>query len=216
METPVDSEGTEAEWSSEVGCTWRNRTPSENERTLLLTGMARSGTSFLASSIGHLGVPLGRYEGDRVSGHGEHVPLRQAFTDRDEASFERLVSEFNREHSTWAWKLPALRTDLEWAAKRVRNPCYVIVFREPLSVSLRKISNGRAPDLRRLFRKVFEEYDALLEFALGTKQPVLLVSYDKALRQFDEWLAALASFAGVATYDAATIREKVRRDGAEY
>jgi hypothetical protein len=216
METPTNSGDADAPWLSGVGCTWRNRTPTEVERTLLLTGMARGGTSFVASSIAHLGVPLGRHEGDAVSEQGEHVLLRQAFKDRDEMAFERLVGEFDREHATWAWKLPALRKDLEWASRRVRNPCYVIVFREPLSVSLRKISNGRAPDLRRMFRKIFDEYDALLEFALGTKRPVLLVSYDKALRQFDEWLSALASFAGVASYDAASIREKVRRDGAAY
>lgn len=190
--------------------------PTEEKRTLLITGVPRSGTSFLASVVGRLGVPQSRGPGDKVSGHGEHVGLRDAFGGRRDAEFRSIVAEFDAAHPTWAWKLPAMKADLDWVADRVRNPCFVFTFKEPLSVAMRKVSTGHDTDLEENFNKIFEGYVRLLQFARATPRPVLLVSYDKALRQFDECVAAVARFAGVPEWDLDEVERGVREDESRY
>lgn len=199
-------------------CFWLNPAgnPTQAQRTVLMTGMARSGTSFIGSVIGRLGVVCRRNAQDKVSGHWEHVDLRDAFKTTDAAEFERIISEFNQVSDIWAWKLPSLRTNFDWVISRIRNPCFIISFKEPLSMAMRKISTGHADNLERHFRKIFREYQELIEFACSTDHPVLLVSYDKALRNMDECIAALAKFSGVESYDAATVKMGVEEDARRY
>lgn len=190
--------------------------PSEGQRTLLITGVPRSGTSFLASVVERLGIPLGRDARDKVSGHGEHVALRDAFGGRRDAEFRAIVAGFDAAHATWAWKLPAMKADLDWVTDRVRNPCFVFTFKEPLSVAMRKVSTGHVDDLEESFRKIFEGYGRLLAFARATPRPVLLVSYDKAMRQLDECIAAVARLGGVSDWDPAEVARGVREDALRY
>src|SRR5579862_3374773 len=51
-------------------CYWVNAAgfPTEAKRTIVMTGVARTGTSFIGAVAGRLGVPQGRDENDRVSG----------------------------------------------------------------------------------------------------------------------------------------------------
>lgn len=210
-----DPDGNQA---TELPCFQLNHVgyPVEPQRTLLLTGVARSGTSFAASVAGRLGVPFLRSGRDKVSGHWEHPDLRSAFTERDEAAFTSIVEEFNSAHSIWGWKLPSLRTDFDWVVSRIRNPCFVFTFKEPLSMAIRKISKGHADNLERHFRKIFREYDHLLQFAGATNRPVLLLSYDKSLRNLDECIGEVAKFGGVDSYDFAAVKKKVAEDALRY
>ena len=68
--------------------------PAEPQRTLLLTGVARSGTSFAGAVAGALGVPFGRHERDKVSGHWEHVALRAALDDFRALPVEAFLDKY--------------------------------------------------------------------------------------------------------------------------
>ncbi|MCW5733905.1 MAG: hypothetical protein KIS73_07265 [Enhydrobacter sp.] len=199
-------------------CFWLNPAgfPTERQRTLVMTGVARSGTSFIGSVAGQLGIPHARTSDDRVSGHWEHYALRVAFKEKNEEEFASIVSEFNQSYDIWGWKLPSLRTDFEWVMRHVRNPCFVITFKEPLSMAMRKISTGHQDNVGRHFKRIFSDYQQLVEFATTSKRPVMLVSYDKALRQLDECIAAIAKFGGVERYDPEAVKAGIADDATRY
>lgn len=190
--------------------------PVESQRTIIMTGVARSGTSFIGSIFGNLGVPMARSETDVVSGHWENLALREALVERRYDDLERMIGEFNSQYDTWAWKAPAIRNDLKSILKYVRNPCFVFVFKEPLSVAMRKIERNHQADFVKHFRRMFQAYSQLVEFAQETERPCMLVSFDKAAKNTEDTVRSFARYAGVSDYDVASVIEKTRADGRNY
>jgi hypothetical protein len=190
--------------------------PTEKKRTIIMTGVARSGTSFVGSVFGNLGVPMARSEDDAVSGHWENLELRRALVERRYADLERIIGEFDSQYDTWAWKAPAIRNDFEAILKYVRNPCFVFVFKEPLSVAMRKIERNHQADFVKHFRRMFQAYSGLVEFAQETDRPCMLVSFDRAVKNTETTVKNFARFAGVTDYDVASVVEKIRTDGQNY
>jgi len=199
-------------------CFWLNHAgfPTEQQRTIVMTGVARSGTSFVGSVCGRLGVPHGRDEADRVSGHWEHYGLRVAFKAKNEDELRRIVIEFNGAHEVWGWKLPSLRTNLDLVLNMIRNPCFIFTFKEPLSMAMRKIATGHNARISRHFKRIFADNIGLVEFAESTRRPVMLVSYDRALRRLDECIAAIARFSGVTHYDLNVVKAGIEEDARRY
>jgi hypothetical protein len=208
----------ETELRPEPPCYWLNRAgwPAAPQRTIIMTGVARSGTSFLSSVLLHLGLPMKRGESDQLSGHAEHVPLREALAAKDHPRLTSIVAEFDQRFDIWGWKAPGIRTDFETVVATVRNPCFVFVFKEPLSVAMRKVDRGREPEIDRLFRKTVKAYVELVDYAAASPHPCMLVSYDRATKRIDECIGALAAFAGIARYDPEAVRQAVSGDGDQY
>jgi len=190
--------------------------PVESQRTIIMTGVARSGTSFIGSIFGNLGVPMARSETDVVSGHWENLALREALVEKRYDDLQRMIGEFDSQHDIWAWKAPAIRNDLEAILKYVRNPCFVFVFKEPLSVAMRKIERNHQADFVKHFRRMFQAYSLLVEFAQQTERPCMLVSFDKAAKNTEATVRSFARYAGVSDYDVASVIEKTRADGRNY
>lgn len=190
--------------------------PVEKQRTIIMTGVARSGTSFIGSIFGNLGVPMARSEDDVVSGHWENLELRRALVERRYDDLQRMIGEFDSQYDTWAWKAPAIRNDLKAILKYVRNPCFVFVFKEPLSVAMRKIERNHQEDFVKHFRRMFQAYSGLVEFAQETDRPCMLVSFDKAAKNAEDTVKSFARYAGVTDYDLASVIEKTRADGRNY
>jgi hypothetical protein len=193
-----------------------NGIPAEQQRTIVMTGMARTGTSFVASVFGHLGVPMRLHDRDKVSGHWEHIAMREALVEEDHETLDRLFSEFNAKYDTWAWKAPAIRLELEMLEKKLRNPCFVFVFKEPLSVAMRKIDRGAKADVARHFKRIFESYMGMVQFAQETSRPCMLVSFDRAVKKGAATVKAFAEFAGVQEYDVEKVLAGVKQDEQNY
>ncbi len=199
-------------------CFWLNRPsfPTTPQRTIVMTGAARTGTSFVSSVFARLGLPMGRNGRDLVSGHFEHVSLREALVAGEHSRLKEIIAEFDARFDVWGWKAPAIRKDFETVAKLIRNPCFVFVSKEPLSVALRKIELGRKANLFRLFNRITQDYIELVEYAQASPHPCMLVSYDRALQRIDECIAAFAAYAGITTYDSTAVQQAVTADGARY
>lgn len=194
----------------------RGSFPEERQRTIIMTGVARSGTSFIGSVFGNLGVPMARSETDVVSGHWENLALREALVERRYDDLQRMIGEFNSQYDVWAWKAPAIRNDLKAILKYVRNPCFVFVFKEPLSVAMRKIERNHQEDFVKHFRRMFQAYSAMVEFAQETDRPCMLVSFDRSAKNTEDTVRNFARYAGVSDYDMAEVIEKTRADGRNY
>jgi len=160
------------------------------EKTIVVLGLARGGTSMIAGALHHLGVYMGdpfnniTYE-DRVLS-----PLVEA--GRTEQVKDLIITR-NDQYPIWGWKRPSSLHFIGELERFFRNPVYVVVFRDILSIASRnKIS--MLTDLIQNMRQSTNQYADLVKFIERSKAPCMLVSYDKALANSKTFVRELAGF----------------------
>lgn len=164
----------------------------EKEKTIVVVGVARGGTSIVAGSLKHLGLFMGNAS-DPVF---EDTRLSLAFEKQSKEKFEAVIADYNNKHELWAWKRPSSLNDLPRIAKKLRNPHFVFVFRDLLSVANRnKISmkHGVVGSLE----AAFNDYKKIVRFIKKTAHPALLISSEKAVKHKQAFIDSLIQFTGI-------------------
>jgi hypothetical protein len=183
-------------------------------RAVLLTGNPRGGTTFVASVAHHLGIPLGksqpRYE-DRK--------LRQLLIgdEPNHAKLAETIREREANSALWGWKLPGIVQHFDLVDSMVQRPIYVIVFKDPLSIAMRKFNRG---DQRLVggLQSALLYAQRMVNFIATTERECVLVSFEKAVRKQGDFIRTLASLTGIEVDDArvAEIEAAVRHDSFLY
>jgi hypothetical protein len=209
-----------AEGRTEFGGAWVINPPPEvhRKRAIIITGGARGGTSFAASAVANLGIPFtagGERTSRELNSRYEHQDLITVFQNRDEAGLAEIRDRFDDLHEVWAWKLPAIRYDLDLAAKIHPNPYFVFIFKEPVSVGFRK-NNLRGANVLTAMQDLLNGYKNMVDFSATSKQPVLMIGYDSAMANLDEFVTELAQFTGVTIGDRKKVVEAILEDGQRY
>jgi len=204
------SSGAEALYNR--GCWVMRPARDVEEKTLVVLGAARGGTSMIAGALHRLGVPMA----ERTGVVYEDVPLSEAVEKGDLEALERLIAERNARHPVWGWKRPSsLRFRERWIG-RFRNPHYVAVFRDLFAIANRNRLSMQSEVLQNM-RHSQEHFGLLLDFLQADAAPVLLVSYEKAMAHPEHFVGALREFVG--TGDAAQVQAALRSieaDSATY
>ncbi|MGB5468627.1 MAG: sulfotransferase [Sedimenticolaceae bacterium] len=170
-------------------------TPSTDSRrrTLVVMGLARSGTSMIAGCLHELGIFMGDQAPPPVY---EDMAMSAAVEAGDIATVQRIVRQYNRQHAIWGWKRPASLHHIADLHATLRDPHYVVVFRDLFAIANRnRISMGA--NLLANMQRSADEYRQLLNFLERLRAPCLLVSYEKALRHKEAFVDTLCGFAGL-------------------
>ena len=165
--------------------------PNEEESTLLVIGLARSGTSILAGALRRLGLFMGDSAGDRPS--NEDGPLRDLVLAKDWDSADELIARYNRSHKKWGTKIPGLVDQMEQAHSSFRNPRYIIIFRDVFSVANRDRISMRLDLLGGISRSI-EQYRKICDFLVKNNPDCLMVSFDTALNDKEVLIEELVAF----------------------
>ena len=163
------------------------------DRTLIVLGVARSGTTMVAGALHQLGVDM--MAGQRPNPVYEDVELGEAMEARDARLLSRLIAARNARAPVWGWKRPSALAHIARLERQFRNPHYVVVFRDLLAIANRNRISVRA-DLLENLDETLAQYRALLGFVRRTQRPLLLVSYEKAMTDRDGFLDALVDYIG--------------------
>lgn len=168
--------------------------PGEPEpATYVVLGLARSGTSMIARCLHALGVPMG----DKLSAVYEDVVVSRAMEGGTLEQVREVVAQRNAQHPRWGFKRPAAIHFIERYERELRNPRYIVVFRDVLAIANRnRISIEQ--DLLQGLRTAAQEYQTLVELVSALRRPTLLVSYEKALLEPEAFVEAMAAFTGTA------------------
>ena len=125
--------------------------PADPQKTVVITGSPRGGTSLAASLVAGLGLPFhGTTENDgraRTSPRYEHPGFVGSWK-QDRARYAQTAREMDAQFETWAVKHPRAIDDLAAAASAFRNPHFIFMFKEPLSVALRTSGLGGGDAVR--------------------------------------------------------------------
>ncbi len=152
---------------------------AKREKTIVITGPSRSGTTMMAQIVKTLGIHLG----DTVDVNLlEDIEIRNATQKGDVARISEIIQERNQSHAVWGWKYPGSLEHLSGFAAALRNPHFIFTFRDPIATTVRN----------QLYEQVGLNLidtveDALNYMKLATgwirdhAHPAIGVSYEKAL-----------------------------------
>ncbi|MDZ7808846.1 MAG: hypothetical protein U5L11_00285 [Arhodomonas sp.] len=102
-------------------------------KTVVVLGVARGGTTMVASVLQALGVHMGENLGPVL----EDVRLSEAIEAGDTPTVDAIVAERNERFRVWGWKRPAAtRYGKVWQS-RFRNPYVIAVYRDPFAIANR-------------------------------------------------------------------------------
>jgi hypothetical protein len=182
------------------------RPPSHDpERTILVLGMPSGGTSMVAGSLRLLGVPMGEEYDDANQEDLEFLklvqslqPLRNAFgkvPGEKAGLIQELIEKRNARHAVWGWKDPHSRQYIKDILPGLRNPHAVMIFRDNHAAAQRINYRSKIDHLDTISEYLIHMKE-LVDFVRGGSFPLLLVSYERAVRMGEDFTRQLADFIG--------------------
>ena len=171
---------------------------ASRQRTILVTGVARSGTSMIAQVLRRCGLAMGDHC-DRVVFEDQDAEAAIAANDPD--VLRHYIRRRNETADVWGLKRPHLHVLGSDVLSLFRNPRLVVSVRDTVAIACRNIiSEGISP--RTALADARQDTQAMFDFALGSACPVLLISYEKALVHPTVFLRELVSFCGFGDLEA--------------
>jgi hypothetical protein len=140
---------------------------------------------------------LGVFIGDQaVPPVFEDVRLATAIEANDEPATRAVIADYDSAHPIWGFKRPSLIQHLAQTVPLFRNPVFIAVFRDVLSITNRNVLSMKSEPLKSL-RQALVQYDQVCDF-LESKQPsALLLSNEKALLRPDAFVDELVDWLGL-------------------
>lgn len=165
------------------------------ERTVIVSGAARSGTSMVARVLHAAGVPMGS-DVDQVvfEDAGFSVLFEQRTLDRQ--ALRALVDDRNRNHAVWGFKRPHLHEQDPAIIGMFRNPLVVLIVRDLVAVAERNVISEMLDPAVSLAAAA-NDLQRVIGFARSLTCPVLLLSYEKALQNRPVFVDSLTRFCGL-------------------
>lgn len=170
-----------------------NKQTADPQKTVVVVGVPRSGTSMIASALRAMGVSLGDVLDNAVM---EDIDLSGALDRQDGEGLKQLIAARNSRFDLWGFKRPDAFRNMAAFESLFRNVHYVVIFRDPLAIALRNNLSMRAKLLPAL-QQAASSTSELLAFVCGSEKPMLLVSYEKALLDEARFIDKLAEFVGI-------------------
>jgi hypothetical protein len=160
------------------------------QKTVIVLGAERGGTSMVAGTLAKLGV----YMGEQLRAIYQDKVLAQCIKDKDKHRAKQVIATRNAQYPFWGTKnnFPRLGTWLLLFRERV----YVLVFRDIFATANRRVVSSNLHLLPEMFRVL--GFNLLLLILLCfSKRPILLVSYEKALSFPEDFVNELSAFLGI-------------------
>lgn len=158
------------------------------EKTILVLGIGRGGTSMMAGVLSKLGI----YMGEELTSRYQDSTLLDCIKRNDKKRAKKIILERNQSHSVWGIKKLRL-----WRWDNLfRKPVYVVIFRDLVATANRHATLFNVPLLPEMI-KMFGQQFLLLLFVRLTKRPLFIASYEKALLYPEDLVPGLAAFLGL-------------------
>ena len=160
------------------------------QKTIVVLGAPRGGTSMVAATLRALGVMMGEELGSQHEDREfrRDVPLPEMI---------RTIHERNAAYDLWGWKLPNSIYYLEELLPHLRNPHFIVVFRNPFSISMSSAARDRREYTLRLLHVAVNHTKKVLNLMEQVHVPTALVGFETAIKKPQDFVRALADFIGV-------------------
>lgn len=160
----------------------------QDKETLIVFGNPRGGTSMVAGCLAGLGMHMGN---DLPQNYED-----PEFVAKPVHSMLSTIKRKNTHHDNWGWKFPEAARYLDELLNEVRNPRFIVVFRDLIAVSNRQNQSNNVDFERALTANSLLMQQNLL-LLMRWRVPTLLVSYEKAISKNESFLSELCDFSGL-------------------
>ena len=193
---------------------------SPEQKTFIVFGVPRGGTTMVARVVEKLGVVMGtklplNYEDnefnyDKMSDELKEDPEQMA------RGLMRAINRRNSKFDVWGWKYPRAHLYLPKIIKHVRNPHLICVFRDPVASALRPLSRRQSPKNpsplmpTKVVKQHLDWQTRNIQLIHKLSLPSFLCSYEKSIADPSSFVGELASFIG-APVDAERLEAAVQQ-----
>jgi hypothetical protein len=191
------------------------RRRASQEKTLLITGLARSGTSMLAALLEGAGVWLGDHVYQPIN---EDAEITQILRARDLTRLDALIRRQNAKTPIWGFKMPDLHQFLQHdELGRFRNPHLMVIYRDPVAVAARNALSEQVDGTEAMIETTAAMH-SIAQFVRASGLPFLLLSYEKALLFPQVFIDGALKFCGITLDDEkrADLRRHVQPNRMQY
>ncbi len=164
---------------------------NKNQKTLIILGVARGGTSLIAGSLVHLGIFSGEKSVQPVF---EDVTLATVFEDQNYEEAKVIIDRYNK-NDIWSFKRPSSINYIKEIDNLCRNPIYLIVFKDIFSISNRNNISMKSNVIHGL-KQAHEDYAKILSFISETNPNAFLFSYEKVMGNKEFFIDTLINLIG--------------------
>lgn len=154
-------------------------------KTVVILGVERGGTSMVAGMVRALGVDLGERAGRN------HEDPR--FLSEDRSVLSQRIAENNARKDCWGFKMPKASLMLDFYSEHLRNPHYILVFRNIASVVDSWQTRGGSDPLQTGAHAI-NYYSTALANLGESAAPLALANYERACEDPEHFAQALADF----------------------
>lgn len=185
--------------------------PEDKQKTIVIGGCPRGGTTYAASLVASLGFRFGDAE-STVGLLYSNPEIMRGFHD-DRSRFIAESRRLDQSLDVWAFKLGDIVRDFDFAMKTLRNPHFIFVLKEPMSVAMRsahqKEDRVDVEIIPAMTRNVLRLYTSIVEFSMKSAAPALLISFEKALADPHATIHQVAAFLGAPEIDVSALKKKI-------
>jgi len=160
----------------------------ERQRSIMVVGVERGGTSMVAGVLRSLGVCMGTR-----TGRNHENPAFQ-FDNPD--ILQKQIELMNAEYDVWGFKYPRASLMIDFYNEHLRNPYYILVTRNIASVVDSWCSRGQNDPVETALHAI-EYYSVALHAIKSSLRPSLMVNYELACKYPVAFIEAAAKFVGV-------------------
>lgn len=159
----------------------------QEQKTLIVIGVARGGTSLVAGTLDKLGVFTGKQSKPPVY---EDVVLAEMFENANYNDAQKIINEYNVQNDIWLFKRPSIINYIDNVKKLFVNPIYLIIFKDIFSVSNRN-SISMTTDTLQGLNKAHNDYSKILSFINKNEINGYLLSYEKIMQNTENFVETM-------------------------
>ena len=184
----------------------------KKEFTIVVSGLGRSGTTMISKLLTAGGIHMGVSKADVIH---EDVGISNLVETDQADRFKAEVQRRNERWSVWGFKRPLIVRKHELLSATLRNPRYIIIFRDPLAVAMRNtLSMGFT--IAQGLEIYSQQMVDVTRFVVESNRPKLLLSYEKVIDNPKASIAAIREFANIPAEKQDAMVSVVRPNDSEY
>jgi len=165
-----------------------NQPDESDKKTIVVLGVERGGTSMVAGVLRAMDINFGDEAGRN------HEDRR--FLSDNEDELIHLIQLNNSQHNVWGFKVPKASLKVEFYCKYLRNPHFILVFRNITSIVDSRIIRGGVDPLK-LAQHAINYYNKAVNSLAESRKPLIFVNYESACINKHEFIQDVADFAGI-------------------
>ena len=175
---------------------------AQQQRTVIIFGNARGGTTMVAKIIATMGVDVGTTSQEAISLEDKmfRYDLYENETHEDIVmQLKTAIANNNMTKSLWGWKYPRASLYLEDVINVVRNPHLICVYRDSFACAMRQVRDALDHDtqslkLEHLIAEESRQCLANVEMIERLALPTMMCSYEKIISYPNDFIEAASSF----------------------